>query len=93
MDSQYLPDDLIKMIMDINTKEIKKEKNDYEKNKEIHKKKFMNDFILEWAADLDCYEDNGEEEWHSIISCFKGLYLNYEWSDGTWHDPRCNDWT
>jgi hypothetical protein len=37
MDNQYLPDDLIKMIMDINTKEIKEEKN----NKKIHKYKYQ----------------------------------------------------
>ena len=40
MSNQYLPDDLIKYIMNINTFEIIKEK-----NRQKHKKLFMNDFI------------------------------------------------
>ena len=40
MSNQYLPDDLIKYIMNINTFEIIKEK-----HKEKHKQLFMNDFI------------------------------------------------
>ncbi len=40
MNNQYLPDDLINMIMNINTTEIIKQK-----DKQKHKQLFMNDFI------------------------------------------------
>jgi hypothetical protein len=57
--SQHLPNDLIQMIMEINTKEIKEEKENYRKfNEVVEVMNDLNVYVLETIEEIEEIDDN-----------------------------------